>query len=890
MTSVARVAYRTLLRLAPRDLRAKHGPEMEALFVADLAAARALGRRAALGVCLAAVADVARRAPYEHWRRRGRPSARGRHEPLLTSFAADLRYAARSLRRQPGAAALIVGTLALAVAANVAVFAMVDAVFFRALPYANAARLVDLNEQAPTWGLDFTGINYADFVAWRTTARTFEAMALWDDAGFNLADDHGSERVSGQHVTFDMVRTLGIAPILGRSFTQAEDVPNGPNVVMIGYGLWQNRFGGARDVVGKTIRIGSAPYTIIGVLPANVTLDGPATLWLPVDENPNQEGESYSYEGVGRLKPGVTLAQARADLAVAQAPIWQRSDTSHTVSPRVMPLRDRFVADYRPMGAALGAGVVLVLLIACANVAGAMLARSVARRREMGIRVALGASHSRLMRQLLTESLVLAVAGGVIGTVVGRMGIGLLTAGVESPPPWLHLTMDTRAVAFSLLIVLVTTVLFGLAPSMSARRMGAAGATMEGGSRTAGSVPERRMLDGLVVAEVALAAVLLSCGGLLVRAYLSLRDVDPGFRPDGVASVRVSLPMATYPTWVTQGRFFEAVVAGVAAIPGVTDAGAVTCPPFGCHEGRFYAAEGAVPKRPGASDQVVLTRRATPGYFAAMGITLMHGRYYSAHEGSPTGFHPAVINATLAAQLWPDGSNPVGKRFVFRGDTTARDRMTVVGVVKDVRHYGLARPMTGGLYLPLTTMDSTSSRAQFTIVAHTAGRPEALFASMRAVVRGLDPELPVFAVQTMRTALDHSLAARRAIALWLAAFAGIALCLAIGGIYAVLSYVVGRRRREIGIRMALGARSPQVLGLVVRQGSVLMAIGLVIGLPAALVAARLLSSQLGGVSARDPLTYAGVVIVLCGTGAIAAWIPARRAARVDPTIVLSDAT
>lgn len=809
-------------------------------------------------------------------------------ERRMSSLVADFRYAIRSFARQPGATALVVFTLSLAVAANTAVFALVDAVFFRSLPYPNASQLVDVNETAPTWGLDFVSVNYPDFDTWRKNTRAFAGIALFDDAAFNVADGNEAVRLDGQYVTYDLATVLGIRPVLGRTFTKEEDVPNGPNVVMIGHGLWQTRFAESRDVIGKTLRISSVPYTIVGVLPPNVTLDGHTQLWVPLRGDPKQTYQSYSYEGIGRLKPGVTIEQARKDIAMAHEPIWRANDTAHVVSPRIMPLRDRFVADYKTIGAALGAGVVLVLLIACANVAGAMLTRSIFRRREMGIRVALGASSSRLTRQLLTESFTLAVIAGVVGTLIGRAGVLLLTMGITNPPPWLHLQLDARAVGFSLLIVVTTTIVFGLVPVMQLRRPSVAGALTSGSPRTAGSAPERRMLNALVVVEIALAAVLLASGGLLLRAYANLRDVDPGFRPDGVASFRVSLPEAKYKNGVAQRRFYETVVDRIRALPGVTDAGAITCPPFGCHQGNFYKAEGAPAKKANEKDPVVLTRTATPDYFRTMGIKLASGRFFAENEGSPDGPRPTVINDILEKQLWPDGSSAIGKRFIFNGDTNSRDWMTVVGVVKDVRHYGLHRAMIGGVYLPMSSVDSLGSVQRLTIVAHTNGDPSTLFPAMRAMVRELDPELPLFDVKTMQMAVNQSVASRRAIALSLATFAGIALSLAIGGIYAVLSYVVGRRRHEIGIRMALGAQSSQVLGLVVRQGLRLVAIGLVIGVPAGLLSSRVLSSLLVGVTRTDPLTYAGVVIVLTATGVLAALIPARRASRVSPKVALSE--
>ena len=879
-------AFRLALRVLPADLRAAHGAEMEALLVDELARARGPIERVSLR--LAAFADLARRVPYEHWRRRGRPTLQPRVNRMPSVFA-DLRFALRASTRQPAATALVVATLALAVAANTAVFALVDAVFFRSLPYPHASRLVDLNEQAPKWNLEFVGITYYDFDQWQKNSRVFEGMAVWDGSAVNISDGTTATRVDGQMVSYDMARVLGITPVLGRTFTKDEHALHGPRVVMLGYGMWQSRFAGAHDVIGKTLRIDSRPFTIVGVLPDNVTLTEPTGFWLPLQLDATNERGNYSYEGIARLKPGVTIEQARNDLLRVQQPIWRQFDSTHTVSPRIMPLRDRFVADYRTVGAALGAGVVLVLIIACADIAGAMLARSIFRRREMGIRVALGASGWRVTRQLLTEALVLAAAAGVIGTVVGRLGIGLLTSGISDIPPWLHLGIDARAIAFSVLIVAATALVFGLAPALQFRRQDLTG-SLVGGTRTSGSLPERRMLNALVVLEIALAAVLLASGGLLVRAYANLRDVDPGFRPDGVASFRLSVPDAKYKDGRDKRRFYETLIARIGRIPGVAHAGAVTCAPFSCHWGSFYQAEGAAPASTNAEDPVVLTRIASSDYFAAMGIKLLHGRFFGPNEGTPDGPRPAVINDLLAKRLWPTVDDPVGRRFTFRGDTSARDWMTVVGVVKDARHYGLTQPMRPGMYMSLTSIDSAHTFDRFAVVAQTTGDAASLFPALRAAVHELDPELPLFGVTTMRAALAQSMASRRAIALWLASFAAIALTLAVGGIYAVLSYVVGRRRHEIGIRMALGAQRGQVLGLVVRQGLRLVAIGLLLGVPAAFLASRALASLLVGVSGSDPLTYVGVIAVLTATGVAAALIPARRAAGVEPTIALGQGT
>lgn len=881
--SVARSAYRWLLRLLPTQLRRDHGADIEELFIVELERARRRGRLAAARVWAGAIADVVARAPREHWRRVRQD------ESYMKTLIADLRFAFRTFTRQPGGTALIVGTLALAIAANTAVFSLVDAVLFRPLPYPNASRLVDLNERAPAWDLEFTGVSYADFDVWQRNARTFDGMALWEETSVNLSDGTRSERADGQLVTHNLARVLGVIPVVGRTFTADEDVPNGPNVVMLGHRLWQERFGGRATAVGKTIRINSRSYTIVGVLPANVTLSGPTSFWLPMglDARAATAG-NYSYEGVGRLKPGVTIAQAHTDLQRAHEEIWRERDSTRTVSPRIMPLRDRLTDEYKTIGIALGAGVALVLVIACANVAGAMLARSVFRRRELAIRVALGASSRRITRQLLTEALALSAMAGVAGTLVGRSGIGLLVAGMDDIPPWLQLNVDARAVLFSVAIVVGTALLFGLVPLLQLRRGSASGALVGTGRPTTGSLPERRILDGLVVVEIALATVLLVAGGLLLRAYGNLRDVDPGFRVDGVATFRLSLPAEKYRDGLAQRRLYETLIARLEALPGVSDAGAVTCAPFTCHWGVMFDADEKSPKARGQAEPVALARLATGGYFGTMGIRLLHGRFFDEGEGAPNGPIPIVINDLLAKQLWPRRENAVGQTMRFRGDTAAGHTLTVVGIVKDARHYGLEQPMRPSAYLPITIMSRAGNFPRFSFVARTGGDPAALFTEIRRVVRELDPELPMFDTRTMHTALERSLASRRAIALWLASFAAVALALAVGGIYAVLSYVVGRRRQEIGIRMALGAQQRQVLALIVRQGLTLVALGLIVGVPAALGGIRLLSSLLVGVTTSDPLTLASVMSVLVLTGLASALIPARRAASVDPRVALGD--
>ncbi|HTE46758.1 MAG TPA: ABC transporter permease [Gemmatimonadaceae bacterium] len=881
-------AYGVMLQLLPESLRDRYGDEMAEAFGEELAVARRVGRVAALGVWLRAFGDVARCAPYEHWRQRKQPRPK---EQRMQSFLSDLRFAGRSFVRQPGATALLIVTLVLAVAANTAVFTLLDGTFFRPFPFAEPSRLVYLNEKAPRWNLEFTGIDYTDFAVWRDRARAFESMALLSNESVNLADGSGSERVDVSRVTYDFATVLRIKPILGRMFTREEDRPKGPNVVAIGSAIWKERFGGSQNVIGKTLRINSAVYTIIGVLPPEAEFPDGAKMWLPIGGNPNETGHSYSYDGIGRLKTGVTIEQAAKDLEQAHQPIWLKSDSSHTVSPRVMPLHDRFVSDFRVVGVALGAGASLVLLIACANVAGAMLARSMFRRREVGIRIALGASGGRVVRQLLTESLALAALGGAGGALLGGWALRVLVAANSTlVPKWAALSVGPRTIIFSIAVVAATALLFGLAPALQLTREDSHDALGAGGTRTTSSKRDRRLLDVLVVAEIGLAVVLLATGGLLVRAYTNLRHVDPGFRSDGALMFRISLPAVKYRNGTTQLAFYQTLIDRLKSMPGVDHAALITCPPFTCHWGNFFKPEGAPPLRANETDPVTLMRLASPEYFATMGIQFVHGRAFNENEGQAAagGYRPVVVNEEFARHAWPTIADPVGKRIGSRDDTSSTNWSTVVGVVKDVKHYGLARPMIPGIYFPLTRIDSSANFDSFAFVVHTSGNPVSLFPSIRAATRALDPELPVFRLATLHSMVDQSLAQARTVAFVLAAFAAIALTLAVGGIYAVLSYVVGRRQHEIGIRMALGAQSLQVLRMVVRQGLVLVAIGLAIGLPSSLMAARLVSSLLVGVTAWDPVTYVAVVALLVATGTVAAVVPARRAARVDPKIALSE--
>lgn len=872
-------AYRVLLHLFPRGFRERHGADMEELFVESLHGAGSRARAAR--VWAAAGADLLLRAPIEHWRGWTPITSPVRRSFMLTH---DVRYALRAFRRQPAIMGMVVGMLALGVASNTTVFTLINGVYLRPLPFDDSDRLVYLNERAPRWNLDFTSINYPDFHRWREDAQAFEGMALVDDTEANLTEGDRAERVQGLRVTYDFLDVLGLEPVAGRMFTADEDRPNGARVVLIGENMWRTRFGGDRDILGRTVRLNSAPYTVIGVLPAAAAFPNEADIWLPLQGDPLQPWRSYSYDGIGRLKPGVTIERAQQDLLRAHEPIFAEHDQERIVTPLVMPLRERYVGGFRTALIALGAAVAIVLLIACANVASLMLARSIARHREIGIRLAMGAGRGHLMRQLSIENLVLALAGGVLGLIGGAWVSRVLVSSIPDQfPDWVRFDLDARIVAFSVLLAVATAILFGLAPALQTFRADVRGALQEGGPRTTAGASGRRTLGFLIAAEVALSAVLLVGGGLFLRAYQRFGDVDPGFRAENVLTFTVALPAATYDTDERRTGFWDELVTRLPALPGVEQAGAINCLPLTCHLGHFFEIEGAAPLGPNDPDPVVLNRVVTPGYFGALGIQLVNGRFFDESDGRDAGNRAIIVNEAFVRQFWPDDTDPLGKRMRFRGNSED-PWMTVVGIARDVKHYGLDEPMIPGVYQPLTQQGWHSDMS---LALRARSDPGSLAAGARQILQEMDADLPMYLVGTMEEALRSSLALRETYSWLLSIFAAAALLLALGGIYGATSYAASGRRREIGIRIALGARADQVMQLVLRSGMTLVVVGVVVGLLAAYVAARALSSVLFGVTPSDPLVYGAVALVLLGTALAANYVPARKASKISPTTSLT---
>lgn len=866
-TGRATSLYRALLRLAPRTLRTTYGDEMVALFSERLAEARRSGRLAALAVWVAAIADITG-AAVGHARLLP-------DERMLTMSIADVKYTVRWLFRQRFSTSLIVAMLAIAIAANVVVFSLVNGLFLRPFPFPNPDRLVYINETAPRWNLDITGINFPDFHQWHRDARLFEAIALYDLRTLNLSDRGGAQRIDGAGVTFDFAKVLGVQPLLGRMFTSDEDRPGAAKVVVIGERLWHDRFGGSPGVIGVTMKLDSIPHTIVGVMPRAAEFPQAVQLWVPFAGDPNSTEMNYGQEALGRLKPGVTVEDAEKDLLRAHEPVWQTREKERAVSPFVKPVRAQFVRNVRVIAQVLLGATVLLLVVACANVASLMLARALVRRREMGIRLAIGASRLRLLRQLLVENVLLAAIGGALGLALGQWTVvALLRWAGDRVPPWTTFEFDPRVLAFSVALILLTVVLFGWAPALHALR-GDLRAAMHHGTAGAISGPGgRRTLRLLVAAEFALAAVLVVAGGLFVRAYTRVQNVDPGFNAARVLTFNVALPSAVYVGRPARLAFWDRLEARIASIPGVEAAGVINCPPLTCHWGTFFVAEGAPPPQNG-QNPVVLFRPTSPGYFPTMGIRLKAGRFLEPNDGRNSA-RVAVVNETFVKTFWPQGSDVVGRRFRAPGQGTPW--VTVVGVVTDVKHYGLEKPMRPGIYIPVPDWPADS----LSVVVRTVGDPTAIVAAARAAVGELDPELPLYQVRTMDDLMARSLSQRTLYSWLVAVFATIALVLALGGAYGVTTYVVSQRTRELGIRVALGARRADILRAVLRGGLMPVAIGIVLGIAGSLVASRPMAELLFDVKPNDLQVLGGAVVLLVALSVLTTWLPARRAAAVDP--------
>jgi predicted permease len=882
--------YRLLLRVVPRRLRERHAVEMEAIFRDRLAEARTRGRAAAAVVWLHAARDVAAAIPsdlIQQWRRRGRVGIP--QERRSNMFGSDLRYAWRSLNHQRFGSLLVIGMLALGIGSTVAVFSLVNGLFLRPFPFPEPERLVYVNEAAPKWNLEMTSVNYHDYAQWRRDQKVFEAIALYNPRSFNLATEGGADRMEGAAVTMDFMKVLGLQPIIGRTFTQEEDSPKGPLVTLIGEAVWHERYGGRPDVLGKELKLNSRAYTIIGVLPKAAEFPGRVRLWVPMQGDPNVHNSNYSYDGLARLKPGVTLEQANADLVRTQQVIYDTRDKERVVTPFARDLRSQFTRDFGTVASTLGAAVSLLLIVACANVAALMLARALARRREIGIRLAVGASRGRLLRQLLVENIMLSIAGGAAGLAIGQWAISLLVRSLpEQAPSWATFALDGRMIFFTIATSVATAILFGWAPALHAMNHDVRGAMATAVAGSTAPVRGRRTLWALVVAEFALASLMFVCGGLLVRAYDRVRNTDPGFNPSNVLTFTIAVPAVKTPDDASGLAYRNRLVERMRQIAGVKEVGLISCAPVSnCHWGTFYTAENAPPRGPNDVNPIILNRVASPEYFSAMGIRLKEGRFFNSSDGIGGRDQDGtiIVNESFVTSTWPGAASGVGKRLYAGTSPPAKGPirwLTVVGVTEDLKHYGLERPVRPGVYLPVPSYPRNAS----TVVLKTDGDPASIAPAVQAAVREVDPEIPAYDMRTMDERLALSRSLRAAYSWMLGVFAVMALLLALGGSYGVTSYLVSQRTRELGIRVALGARSADISRAVLKGSLAVVSIGVAIGVAGAIGAGRLLSSLLFGVPPYDVLILSLAAVALFSTGFLANWLPARRASKVDPMVSL----
>lgn len=875
--------YRLLLRLLPPTYRRDHAEALERLFADTLAGWREERGEPGIAFWAAVTGDVVRAALLE-WAHALvgvlRPDPARTVGETMASWVGDLRFALRQIVRQPTHALMVVVLMTLGVAGNAAVFRVVDGLFLKPLPFDEPERLVDLDETAPQWNLEFVGIAYPDFVAWRGENRAFEHMAVYSASGANLAEGGSAERVTLVMATHDLDDVLRLEPELGRFFTAEEDVPGPATVALLTRDFWVRRFASDPAVIGRTISLDGRPVEIIGVLPGAADFVARADLWTPLGED--EDGESGWYlSGIGRLHREATIDQAREDLtAIHRARITER-DVNEITSPVLHSLRERYLGAYEASSAFLLAAVGVVLLIACANIAGLMFARSLARGREIAVRLAMGAPRSRIVRQLLTESTLLALAGAIAGGALGVWASGLVVGRLATQfPSWIRFDLDLGVALFTVGLTGASALLFGLAPALHAARQPAA--SLAGSGRATASRGRRRALSALVAGEVALAVGLLVVGGLSVLDAHRVGRIDPGFAVEGVTTWSMALPSLRYENDEARLAFIDRYLERLRAIPGVQGATLASSLPLSGHWGWFYRVEGAPPRAEGEENPVVLTRAVTPGYFEAMGVRILEGRGFDDFDGREDGTRAVVVNETFV-RTHLGGEDPIGRRIHPGTGLPADPRwITVIGVAQDVRHYGLDQPVRPGVYQPMRQLVPGTLR----VALRTAPEAPSPLPAARAVTAELDPELPLFGERTMAGTLDDSLWTRRATSWVIGAFSLVALLLSVAGLYGVVSYTVGQRAREISVRMAVGARAEQVRAQVVRQGMAVVGIGVAIGLVAVLAMSGLMASILAEVRPIEPLVYLGVVAILVAVAALANWLPARRAAALDPMLVL----
>jgi putative ABC transport system permease protein len=806
----------------------------------------------------------------------------------------DLRYGARMLAKKPGFTVVAILTLALGVGANTAIFTVINAALLRPLPYEDAERLVVVATTMRRDTVEVRSVSYPDFIDWRDQNAVFERIAAQTSTSFTLTGGAEPERVNGELVSADYFPLLRARAAMGRTFLPEEDrTPDTHRVALVGFGLWQRRFGGASALIGQTIQLNDGNYTVVGVMPEGFRgVSDDAEIWLPMmmvssvrSAGALQRREQRWHSTVARLKPGVTLAQAQAEMDAIMRPLEQAyPNTNRNRGARVTPLNEQFFGGLQLTLWILLGAVGCVLLVACANVANLQLQRAAGRASEIAVRLALGATTRRLIRQLLTESLLLAVVGGSLGILIALWSVDFLVK--LSPvtfPNFVKFTIDARVLGFSLLISVLTGALSGLAPALQAASPALNEALKSGGRDSSGGLGRNRLLSSIVVAEIALALTLLIGAGLMIRSMQRLQAVDPGFNVERLLTMRVSLPSQRYPreriiAFSQQLRERLHALPGAQSVALASDlplSGSTSAGPIEL-EGRHEA--------PAGGEFRMYRHRVTPGFFSTLGIPLVKGRDFTVddHAKAPG---VAIISETMARRYWPN-EDPIGKRLREdnRGAPNTSPWVSIVGVVGEVKYRGLPQNPNADpdVYFPL----AQAPVGNLFLAARSGVDPNSLVAAVRGVLQQLDPNLPAYEVTTMAEQVTNQTTRSRFSAWLLGVFGAIALALAAIGIYSVMAYAVEQRSREIGVRVALGARAADVLKMVIGQGMRMALLGVALGLGAALALTQLMKRLLFGVGAADPLTYGAIALLLTLVALLACYVPARRATKVDPLVAI----
>jgi putative ABC transport system permease protein len=824
----------------------------------------------------------------------------------MSSLLSDLRHALRVLTSNPGFTTVAVAALALGMGANTAIFSVVNAVLLAPLPYPQSDRIMRVERGFK--GNDGGGgsVSVPKFMAWKKANNAFQAMALYDFSGpgLNLGSGDRPQQVKGIHVSAGYFQVFGVSPAVGRTFLPQEDQPNGAKAAVLSNDLWRNQFGSDPSLVGKPILLGGDPYTMVGILPASFHSDPPADIFLPMQADPESTNQGHYLLAAARLKPGATLDSAKTNMIAAGEqfraanPKWM--DKSETVS--VIPLRDAVVGDVRLSLLVLVGAVGFVLLIACANVANLLFARAAGRQREIAIRTAIGASRGHLIRQLLTESVLLSSIGGILGLLIGTWAVPLLLAVSPGNLPRVnaedHIAsaismFDWRVLAFTFGIAVLTGVLFGLLPALRISKLDVNSVLKEASGRSGTGLRHNRVRSVLVAAEMALAVILVAGAALMIRTFVGLRSVQPGFDPHHVITMQTSLSGGRYDSTAKVANMIRQAVDHMEALPGVRAAAAtVTVPVDSVGLDLPFNIEGRPPAKGDLYNGDEFWRFGSPHYFSALGVPLLKGRVFDLRDTGNSA-RVIIVNQAFANKYWPKG-DPIGQRITIGkglGPQFEEPTREIVGIIGNIRENGLKNGDQPVMYVPQSQVtDGLTQLANSVIplswIVQTAADPSSLSAAIQHEIQSVDSQLAASKIRTMDQVISESTARQNFNMLLLTIFAGLALLLAAIGIYGLMSYTVEQRTQELGIRMALGASRGDMLKLVVRQGMLLTGIGLAIGLSASLGLNRLLANLLFGVKTTDPVTYAAVAIILISVALLATYIPARRATKIDPVVAL----